>query len=56
MSDEQQTTKVTSVALTPELADAALRAANARGLSRSAWVRQLIESALYRATGTRSTP
>ena len=52
MSNEQQT-KVVTVVLTPALTDASLHAANARGLSRSAWLRQLIESALDRA-GTRS--
>ena len=34
------------VVMTPELADESLRAANARGMSRSAWLRALIEREL----------
>jgi hypothetical protein len=40
---------VTSVALTRDLAERSLRAANARNMSRSAWLRLLIEQALHRA-------
>jgi len=44
MSDEQL--KRVMVVLTEDLAERSIEAANARGLSRSAWLRMLIESAL----------
>jgi len=40
--------KTFAVMLTDDLAARSLAAANARGLSRSAWLRLLIESALNR--------
>jgi hypothetical protein len=45
---ELKTPKVVSVVLTDDLAARSLDAANARDLSRSAWIRSLIESALNR--------
>ena len=43
---ESQTPKAVSVVLTGDLAARSLEAANAQGLSRSAWLRSLITSAL----------
>lgn len=44
MSSDQP--KVVQVVLTEDLAARSLAAANSRGLSRSAWLRQLVQSAL----------